>query len=148
MLISKIIFLFACQIFLIYLILAFTLKRGENWEIFPPSQWIVAERFVVCIVLHEHLNRQSQHGMKLMKYALNHPWKFKNWGIAFFMGFLQSFVIFWVEFVNLTALLTLTDSIEIVQNFIAMEIIAQFDNFTFNSLVNPNLKQILENKMY
>ena len=64
------------------------------------------------------------------------------------MGFLQSFVIFWVEFVNLTALLTLTDSLEIVQNFIAMEIIAQFDNFTFNSLVNPNLKQLLENKMY
>lgn len=121
----------------------------SNWKVFPESQLIVVERFVVVIVLHEQLNEQMQHGLRLMKYAINHPWKFKNWFTAFLSGFMQSFVIFGVETVNLVVLLTNTDPIEIVFNFASLVIIAEFgDHYYKHAMVNPNLKQLLEDEKY
>ena len=58
------------------------------------------------IVLHVSLSGEMKQGLINMKYALNHPWKFNNYKIAWVCGFMQSFNVFAVEFVNFTALLT------------------------------------------
>lgn len=41
----------------------------------------------------------------MMKYAVNHPWKFVNYRHAFFSGFLQTVIVVGVEIVNLMAVL-------------------------------------------
>ena len=70
-------------------------------------------------------------GMNMMKYAMNHPWKFTNWQRAFFIGFSQAFMIFAVEAVNMIVLLTNHTMLDTVMNFLALVIIADFDDYLF-----------------
>ena len=68
-----------------------------------------------------------------MKYAVNHPWKFVDYKFAWLCGFMQVFKVLVVEFVNFSALLTNFTIIEIVRNFLALVVIAEFDNYFFRA---------------
>ena len=37
-------------------------------------------RFVCAFIMHITLTAESKQGLKMMKYAANHHWKFKSWG--------------------------------------------------------------------
>ena len=78
-----------------------------------------------------------------MKYALNHPWKFNNYQIAWFCGFMQVCNVFIVEFVNFAALLTNFTIIDIIMNFLALVVIAEFDEYFFSALKNDPLLDIV-----
>ena len=60
----------------------------------------------------------------MMKYALNHPWKFVSYRQAFLAGFLQTVMVVGVEVVNILVLFALDSFSEIVTNFTALVIIA------------------------
>ena len=69
-----------------------------------------------------------------MKYANNHPWKFRSWKKAYLIGFCQVLMVFSVEFINLI-LLCENDTVEdIIMDFLALTIISDFDNLYVTAL--------------
>ena len=76
----------------------------------------------------------------MMKYVINHSYKFKNYPLAWFFGFLQSIASIGVELANIGVICAVNDTINIVFNFIALAIIAEFDNYVFISLKNESFK--------
>lgn len=44
--------------------------------------------FVAGILMQMNLNASIDSGMKMMKYSLNHYWKFKHFELAWLAGFL------------------------------------------------------------
>ena len=70
----------------------------------------------------------------MMKYACNHDWKFANPFIAWLCGFLQAFNVIIVELVNFAALLTNATILDIIMNFLALVVIAEFDEYFFSAV--------------
>lgn len=63
------------------------------------------------------------------------------------MGFLQAVVVILVEAVNITIILTSLNPVDIVYNFIALAIIAEFDDFVYASLRNESMKKLIEKEV-
>ena len=81
-----------------------------------------------------------------MKYAVNHPWKFDDNGgmfLAWLSGFLQASMILVVESVNYVALITNTTHIDVVMNFLALAVIADFDDFFYGALFDNEYKKVI-----
>ena len=104
------------------------------WYTYADSVWIVFARFMCGIVLHISLSGELQQGMVMMKYACNHDWKFSNPFIAWLCGFLQAFNVIIVELVNFAALLTNATILDIIMNFLALVVIAEFDEYFFSAV--------------
>lgn len=66
-----------------------------------------------------------------MKFALNHPYLFQDYTIAFISAFLQFFTTIMTEIANVVLILTAVDPINCTLNFIALAIIAEFDTFVY-----------------
>ena len=84
-----------------------------------------------------------------MKYAVNHPWKFEHNGgmaLAWLSGFLQASMVMAVESANYIALITNQTHIEIVMNFLALAVIADFDDFFYGALFDNEYKNAISNK--
>ena len=84
-----------------------------------------------------------------MKYAVNHPWKFEYNGgmaLAWLSGFLQASMVMVVEATNYIALVTNQTHIEIVMNFLALAVIADFDDFFYGALFDNEYKTVITNQ--
>ena len=84
-----------------------------------------------------------------MKYSVNHPWKFEQNGgmaLAWLSGFLQASMAMVVESANYIALITNKTHIEIVMNFLALAVIADFDDFFYGALFDQEFKKVITNK--
>lgn len=106
---GKLRFLVLCQLVLLGLlsIEAFTdQEMKDKFATPPPSVNVVLCRFLCAIFLHISLADELNQALVLMKYALNHPWKFNSWYDAYSVGMTQLFVLVFVEFVNLAVILT------------------------------------------
>ena len=80
--------------------------------------------------------------MLMMKYAVNHEWKFQDYKVAFLCGFLQAFNTITVELVNFVALLTNFTIIDVIMNFLALVVIAEFDEYFYDAVSDDNLTDI------
>ena len=76
------------------------------------------------MVMHMAFQGELAHAMNMMKFAVNHWWKFDNYRTAFLAGFLQTLSIMYVELVNITVILIQHGIIEMVMNFMAIVVIA------------------------
>ena len=89
---------------------------------------------------------ELKQGLLFMKYAANHPRFFRSPGIAFISGLVQTFVVILVESANIIVILAAPDVIEVVLNFIAIAIIADFDDFVFSVIkYDHDRKDLLDN---
>ena len=79
----------------------------------------------------------------MMKYALNHPWKFRDWVKAYWIGLWALLVMFSVEAVNLALLNTNTNVMDILMNFLALIIIAEFDESFFLTTAGEPIAQLI-----
>ena len=141
---GRAVFLFLSQGMLASLVMAEILFGDSSvWSTYASDQWIVFSRFMCGIVLHVSLSGELNQGLNNMKYAVNHPWKFNNYKIAWFCGFMQAFNVFVVETVNFAALLTNFTIIEIIMNFLALVVIAEFDEYFFNAVKTDPLASIV-----
>ena len=107
---SQVIVVWSSQM-LLSVLLTYEILSSSNFEVlsaYPSSMWIVVSRFICAIVLHMCLQDELIQGLKCMKYVLNHMWRFDNWKIAFWAGFLQASSIFIIEVVNFLAIMTST----------------------------------------
>ena len=78
-----------------------------------------------------------------MKYAVNHDWKFRNYQVAWLCGFMQAFNVVVVELVNFAALLTNSTILDIIMNFLALVVIADFDEYFYSAIKNDELADIV-----
>ena len=67
----------------------------------------------------------------MMKYALNHSWKFSSWWMAFRIGLSQAFVVVALELSNMAFLLKTDTILDIVIIFAAMRLISDFDEYMY-----------------
>ena len=86
--------------------------------------------------------------MKMMKYAVNHRWKFTEYKIAFLAGFLQASMVILVECVNFMAIITNYEIIEIVMDFLALVVIAEFDDFFYETVSEYDIVEVIDAKIY
>ena len=85
----------------------------------------------------------------MMKYAVNHPWKFRNVTLAFFSGFLQVSISYIIEISNAYIVLANGDSqFEIIANFVVMLVIAEFDNYFYTIREDDIVKRIVTDELY
>jgi hypothetical protein len=59
------------------------------------------------------------------------------------VAFLSSLTVILVEIVNIVIILTSISPVDIVYNFIALAIIAEFDDFVYASLRNESMKKLI-----
>ena len=105
--VGKLRFLVVCQLALLWLLGYEAFNSQDTREAFdtpPASVDIVITRFFCAIFLHISLQDETKQGLAMMKYAMNHPWKFRSWRGAFGVGLAQTFVVMSVEIVNLVIL--------------------------------------------
>ena len=108
-----------------------------------------AIRLLVSIVTHILLVGDIDEGLRLMKYALNHPWKFTSWEKAFFAGFVQFCVIVAVECATFYILIFASDTIfDILANYAIVLVIADFGK-NFASIESAErVKKLLGEERY
>lgn len=89
-------------------------------------------RLITQIVMHILIQKEFEQGLNMMKYAVNHTWKFRNTNLAFFAGFLQLSISVIIEVSNIYIVLANGQSqFDIIANFIIMLVIADFDNYFY-----------------
>lgn len=81
-------------------------------------------RWICATILHLSIVDGVIGSLERMKYALNHPYKFKAPGIVFLITFLEFFITMTVEMCNVAIILCQPNTILIVLNFVAIAIIA------------------------
>ena len=85
----------------------------------------------------------------MMKYAVNHPWKFRNVTLAFFTGFLQLMISYLIELTNIyIVLVNGSTQFDIISNFIIMLVIADFDNYFYASRAADPVNLIINDDQY
>ena len=110
------------------------------------NNWLIASRFICCIILHQQLNGEILEGQGKMKFALNHRHRFDSYKIAFFAGFMQTFSCLFIELINLFVIITSETVLEVVLNFMAIAIIAEFDNSFFQGYANEDVALLLSSE--
>ena len=95
--------------------------------------------------MHIAMMTELKEGLSKMKYCLNHHWRFELLTIAFFVGFFQAWMVVFVTLLNYYVIIGDSFSvIDVTKDFIAMMIIADFDNMFFLEYPKTNiLKDIL-----
>ena len=109
--------------------------------------------------MHLMVEPDISNGIRIMKYTVNHPLKFRNaknsdgklnYGAIippFFLGFAQTFVAFNVEVVVIMYLASLGSLMDIVIKFIALSAIARFDDIYASSLRDSKIKSASGKKL-
>ena len=76
----------------------------NDLQMVPEGCETIIARFICAMIMHIGLAGEIKQGLQMMKYASNHPWKFRSWRKAFFIGFCQMVVLLTCEAVNLIIL--------------------------------------------
>ena len=102
-------------------------NEDTTWSAQPETMWIVFARFICGIVLHVSLSAELRQGMNLMKYAVNHHWKFLDYRLAFLTGFLSVTISMLIEIATFYMLLFASlEFFEVLEKFAVVILIADF----------------------
>lgn len=69
-----------------------------------------------------------------MKYSCNHTDEFDKPGLVFILGFMQFSMAFIVELTNMFLICGSNSVIEVITNFIVMQVVAEFDDIMYAAL--------------
>ena len=98
-------------------------------------QWIAA------LILHIWLSKDIKQGLDMMKFAVNHRYKFNKRHLAFFAGWLQFSVALSCEVIGYLELLQATSPSDVLSNFLGIYVIIEIDEIFFESLKCIALKR-------
>ena len=84
----------------------------------------------------------------MMKYSLNHDWKFVDWRISYLAGFLQTTAMLLIEIVNFVAMITHFELIDIVMKFMTLQVIMLFGSIFYTSYEEADWKKVITDKNY
>ena len=100
-----------------------------------PVKATVISRVFVTLILHMIIDKDFIQSLQLMKYALNHFWKFRAFGFAAFgVGLLQFSLALFAEYISFQIILSTGTYVDAVKDFIALMVVNDFDNFFFAHL--------------
>lgn len=94
---------------------------------------MIFARFIAIMIMHIYVLDEIMNGMGMMKYAMNHWWKFKYPGYAFLTGFLQTVAMYVIAFANLFVVMTSPTILEVVKDLMALTIISEIDDIFANA---------------
>ena len=145
---GKRMFLFICQLLLLgFLWIEIVYgERGENFSVPPADLKIVLCRFLCAIFLHITLLDVFEQDFKMMKYALNHPWKFRSWARAFVIPLEQLIVALATEVTSLAFALACVTIVDVVSYFVSLLVISQFAQYFFLTVNKTLMGELLSNK--
>lgn len=136
------------QVFLIVLIFYQEMKVNTDLFLsFCPYTLMFYTRFICATLLHMILMPELSGALQRMKYAVNHPYKFENFAVAFFLGVGQFTAVWFTEVLNILIILTSFAPLGAVFNFIALTVIADFDNFIYEAMSAEYLTKLLEEEV-
>jgi hypothetical protein len=124
------------------------MKKNILSDPFFPTTTVILIRFVCGLVLHSYQNVEIKAGLRNMKFAINHAYRFSNWYAAFASGFMQASIAFLIEVTNLLVILTSSDELGVVMNFMALTVIASFDDYFYIAQGESILKQVINDPAY
>ena len=123
------------------------LYQTFNFDMKPVSSPIVIARFICGLVFHIYLQAEFAQGYSNMKCALNHPWKFEAPILAFYVGFVQTFVVFVIELINYILLVGNNTYKDIVLSVLSLFFIVNFSHFFYNQpYTGIEFKKIISGK--
>ena len=102
-------------------------------------------QFIAGMLMQMTINYEAAHGLRLMKYTLNHEWKFKYPYTAFMSGFLQVASTVITATVCYFVIIASPDILELAKDFTALMIIIEFDNYFAMTSSDDITKNIIEN---
>ena len=112
-----------------------------------PDVKIGFTRFISGMIMHIMTNEEMKNGMRMMKYAANHWWKFKYHRIAFLAGFFQFTALFAIALCNYLVITISTTTLDIAKDFTALLIIADFDEI-FGKRASKLVLNLIEESDY
>ena len=89
----------AMAVFLYYQVFNPSVASAGSFDQPPPDLIVVLSRWICALFLHISMKDEADLGLKIMKYSINHPWKFNDWVSAFCVGLNQYIVVLMIEFV-------------------------------------------------
>ena len=89
------------------------------------------------------LNTEVFQGLNMMKYAINHPWKFKDPNFAVGIGFVQVFSVVGTALVCYYVIVVSDSVLDLAKDFTALMIISEIDNQFANISEETIAKEIL-----
>ena len=117
--------------------------EGEATSIETPGIGLVMLRWMLAWLVHLALDKDLKQGLRLMKYALNHPWKFTMWPDACFVGLFQLSLAVVVEIFSMLILLSAWSYLVAVKDFVAVIVINDFDNMIFDYFQDDNVSKLI-----
>ena len=101
----------------------FNPHSDKSFKTLPPNLTVVLSRWICALFLHIGQAGEVETAFNIMKYSLNHPWKFTSWWGAFNVGLWQFCILVLVEFVSMMVLLLQDSVLDVLMNFIGLTII-------------------------
>ena len=99
--------------------------------------------------MHIQCDKELRNGLQIMKYSVNHYWKFDNYKLAFLPGLLQTIAMLVIIIINFLVIMISGEILDIAKDFTALMIIADFDNIFGNFENSDELpKKILNEPEY
>ena len=107
---------------------------------------IIVVKFICAVLFHFKFETEIRSGLRMMRYAALHPEKFSYPGIAAIVGLLNAVLVFLVELINLWNLSNITggDTSELMFDFIALGIVAEFDDYFIEIYRYSNLSPFID----
>ena len=123
--------IFAFQVVLIVFLLLYEVsdKLAAKELNKVPSLEIAFARFITGLIMHISMQSDIKSGLNMMKYALNHKWKFQNWYLACLSGFASASISIAVTIISYFIISFADDIIDIVKDFLAIQVISQLDDY-------------------
>ena len=106
-------------------------ELNKGIEIEVPSLALGLARFITGLAMHTKMTKEIGDGMNKMKYAINHKWKFSRWRYAFLSGLGQTLIGYLVAVISYFVIIFDTTVLDIVKDFVALEVISQLDEYFF-----------------
>ena len=137
-------YLIAISIMSILVLINLIIKFDEEaTSIETPAFNLVFIRWTLALYLHLIIDKDIKQGLRLMKYALNHPWKFTMWPDACFVGLFQLSLAVVVEIFSMLILLSAWSYLAAVKDFVAVIVINDFDNMIFDYFQDDNVSKLI-----
>jgi len=133
-------------VFLYYQVFHPSVATAGSFDEPPPEIIVVLSRWICALFLHISMKDEADIGFKIMKYSINHPWKFNNWWSAFSVGLYQFIIIVMVEFVSMMVLLLQQSVLDVLMNFLALTVLTQFDDYLFMSLHDDPVSKLIKDE--
>jgi hypothetical protein len=147
----------------VMIILIFGLISAPDFKIKQLDSFLmVIPRLLSSIMMHMNVEPDFRNGLKLMKYAVNHPQHFRlsetdrslgvtmstrRAGVAFILGFFQSVIAFIVELNVIVYLMSVDKLMDIIMKFVSLSAIVRFDDMYAAALFENKMQKAVGKRL-